>query len=1031
MIPFLHTLTVACFLLLQVPPPQQDNNTKVEKRKIKYVDLTPPVNLNDKKIVTGTIISADNKEPLPAVAIVSPHRDLNTYSDDKGRFVLATKMSDSIFFPLEIQVTSVGYYPYSIYLKKMGEVLKIELKPKEEIGEDIVISASRTKEKLLNSGVSLERLTSANIAAIATPNYYQALSNLKGVDITTSSLNFSTLSTHGFNGSPQRFNQFIDGMDNQAPGLNFSAGNILGITQLDIDNLELLQGASSALYGTGGINGTLLISSKNPFQYQGFSFQVKQGINNINNQAYNNLVNRTNAPSSYQDWEFRWGKKINRFFALKIAAEYVKGTDWQATDTRDLSRSLIYSTLKPGGTRANDPSYDGVNVYGDEATVNLSAFSQRALLNFSAVPGGIVATNLLQSYLSSNNPKDFNSINSWVRSNPLFGSFAQRNAIANALPVILPAFTSLSNPYRNLYGNAAVSRTGYAEADLVDYNNYTLKLNGGLYFKFTPTIEGSFEAFLGSGSSVLTVSDRYALRDFKAGQFKLEVKAKKWFARIYTTQENSGNTYTATATALSINNAWKPDAQWFEDYTTRYFFAATGQVTGKPITDNIALDQYARSGILNGVYTGAYNGVNPADNGRYLPGSQEYLDAFNNAKNQPFKQGGSKFYDRSALYHGDVQYNILKDLLVGGSLRVYDLNSKGTIFTDSLTRIKTMEAGLFVKFDRDFFRKVLKLSIALRYDKKTSFDSRLTPRFTAVYNPNKIHFIRFSVQSGYRYPANTDQFLNFPIPNGYLLGATASLNSYYQFDKFPAYTAQSIVNYRNSVDPLTNQGDQSLLVQTELPTVKPESVIAFELGYRTTFLRKIYIDAYTYYSTYYNFIGASSIGRAVDYKVPYLAPQELLNPYYTTNFLYSANSSTPINTWGWGASLEYKFLRAYQMKFNISGDNILGVPAGFITYFNAPKVRLNYSITNPQVWRNIGFNLTYRWQGQLYWESVFGSGEVSQYGYLDGYVSYRFTKLNSSLRLGGSNLTNTYYLPAFGNPKIGAIYYVSLAYNVL
>ena len=51
-------------------------------------------------------------------------------------------------------------------------------------------------------------------------------------------------------------------MDNQAPGLNFSVGNIIGISELDLDNVELLPGASSALYGAGGISGTMLMSSK-------------------------------------------------------------------------------------------------------------------------------------------------------------------------------------------------------------------------------------------------------------------------------------------------------------------------------------------------------------------------------------------------------------------------------------------------------------------------------------------------------------------------------------------------------------------------------------------------------------------------------------------------------------------------------------------------------------------------------------------------------------------------------------------------
>ena len=59
-------------------------------------------------------------------------------------------------------------------------------------------------------------------------------------------------------------------MDNQAPGLNFPLGNAIGLTQLDVDNIELLSGASSALYGSERIkwyNG--FMTGKDPFKYQG------------------------------------------------------------------------------------------------------------------------------------------------------------------------------------------------------------------------------------------------------------------------------------------------------------------------------------------------------------------------------------------------------------------------------------------------------------------------------------------------------------------------------------------------------------------------------------------------------------------------------------------------------------------------------------------------------------------------------------------------------------------------------------------
>jgi outer membrane receptor protein involved in Fe transport len=83
-------------------------------------------------------------------------------------------------------------------------------------------------------------------------------------------------------------------MDNQAPGLNFAVGSIVGLSELDVESMELLQGASSALYGPGGMNGTLLINSKDPFKYQGLSFQMKNGVMHTDG--------KYRDPSPYYNW---------------------------------------------------------------------------------------------------------------------------------------------------------------------------------------------------------------------------------------------------------------------------------------------------------------------------------------------------------------------------------------------------------------------------------------------------------------------------------------------------------------------------------------------------------------------------------------------------------------------------------------------------------------------------------------------------------------------------------------------------------
>ena len=136
----------------------------------------------------------------------------------------------------------------NLEVESASTVIEIDLKPASIMGTEVVVSATRSQIRSLESPVSIERMSTAAIREVAAPSFYDAIANLKGVDVVTSSILFKTMGTRGFNGSGNlRMNQLVDGMDNQAPGLNFSVGNIVGLNELDVDNVELLPGASSAL----------------------------------------------------------------------------------------------------------------------------------------------------------------------------------------------------------------------------------------------------------------------------------------------------------------------------------------------------------------------------------------------------------------------------------------------------------------------------------------------------------------------------------------------------------------------------------------------------------------------------------------------------------------------------------------------------------------------------------------------------------------------------------------------------------------
>jgi hypothetical protein len=121
----------------------------------------------------------------------------------------------------------------------------------EKIGE-VTIKQNRLKEKLKESPLTVESMGAQSIRETPASDFYEALGHLKGVDVTSASLGFRIVNTRGFNStSPVRTLQVIDGVDNQSPGLNFSLGNFLGASELDVINQEIVVASASKTAGQG------------------------------------------------------------------------------------------------------------------------------------------------------------------------------------------------------------------------------------------------------------------------------------------------------------------------------------------------------------------------------------------------------------------------------------------------------------------------------------------------------------------------------------------------------------------------------------------------------------------------------------------------------------------------------------------------------------------------------------------------------------------------------------------------------------
>ncbi|WP_440879760.1 TonB-dependent receptor [Tenacibaculum sp. C7A-26P2] len=253
--------------------------------------------------------------------------------------------------PTSITVTAFGYKTEEIEITSLDQEINVILK-ENLLLDQVIISASRVPERIIESPVTVERLGLSEIKRNSANSFYDGLANLKGIDVRESSYGFKTVNTRGFaDFANSRFVQLVDGIDTAAPALNYSPGNLSGVSELDILSVEVLPGASSALYGANAYNGILLMNTKSPFDYTGISTSFKTGVTH-------QLAAGTNP---YYDVSTRMAYKFSDAFAAKVNFSYFEAEEWHANDTRNRLIDTQEIAPEPSGV-----SYDGVNVYGDE-----------------------------------------------------------------------------------------------------------------------------------------------------------------------------------------------------------------------------------------------------------------------------------------------------------------------------------------------------------------------------------------------------------------------------------------------------------------------------------------------------------------------------------------------------------------------------------------------------------------------------------------------------------------------------------------
>lgn len=921
--------------------------------------------------ISGSVVDSGNQAVFGANIKIVGGVAASAITDVDGKFTLTSSMKP----PFVIEISCVGFVSKKINITTSNQKVNIILDDEETLLNEIVVSASRTPERVLESPVTIERMGIADIKKNASPSFYDGLENLKEVQMNTSSLSFKSINTRGFaTVANTRFMQLVDGMDNSSPLLNFVLGNMIGISEIDVQSVELLPGASSALYGANAFNGILFMNSKSPFTSQGITAYAKFG----------QTSQKAAGNNEYYDYGIRMAHAFSPKLAGKVNFTYMKGTDWYATNYDDKTNV---------GRDRSHVNYDGINVYGDEVSTNLNAVADGLLAAGAITPSQFAAFDaILPNYNVSRTGYNETDLTDNKASNTKIDfSLHYRPFGSENLEVIWQSKFG--------FGNAV-----YQGANRYYLNNFfmqqhKLEIKGKNFF-----VRGYTTNEDGGDSYDMLFTGINVNRQWKDDKTWFGQYAASFVSATLAGQNPENAHIIARSTAES--GRFLPGTPEFKTAFNKVINEAS-VLSGSKLVDNskiyhsdanynfkdlikfaeIQLGGSYRQYQLNShgrIYTDADGPIYYNEYGAYTQLTKKFID-------DRLKFTGSIRYDKSKNFDGNVSPRVSL-VYSGGQSRRH--NFRGSF--------------------------------------QTGFRNPSTQDQYIGFNVGSAILLGSAPDNLGRY----SETLPVSTAEGQFFAGGASvvmtgLNAYNN-----SYTATSVGALTATGNPGLLKKTNVDYVKPERVKAFELGYRSFISDFSVDV--NGYYNIYNDFIGNLNVV-APFYGTAQDAPNPLLGPTDpgaqSVHALQKGNFrvyqLYT-NTDVEIKSLGFGLGLSRKVYKDFEVGVNYNYAEFKFDQAkdpSFEAGFNTPKHRAKASFGNEKLFKNFGFNVSGRWNSEYLWQSTMADGMIDAATVIDAQVNYNIPKLKSTLKLGASNIGGKEYAQVLGAGLIGQQYFASWTIN--
>jgi len=269
--------------------------------------LLGAVGLQAQTTISGVIMDAELEEPLIGANVIILGTTIGTSTDLDGNYSITSDQP----LPWNLEVSYTGFSPKTMTVSSANSALNINLESSAIIGQEVVISASRRREKVQEAPASVSVLSAKKLLGTPQTDAARNLINVPGVQIQQQSaarINIEMRAGAGLFGTsvfPIKDYRSLVG-----PGIGTFQSDNSGISNIDLERIEVVRGAGSALYGPGVTSGVVHFITKNAIDRPGTTVQVYGGELNTFGGA------------------IRHATKVSDKFGFKINVQYNRGDEF-------------------------------------------------------------------------------------------------------------------------------------------------------------------------------------------------------------------------------------------------------------------------------------------------------------------------------------------------------------------------------------------------------------------------------------------------------------------------------------------------------------------------------------------------------------------------------------------------------------------------------------------------------------------------------------------------------------------------------